>query len=283
MQGEALPAVDRQQRVSGYLRELVQNVPAVLLLEGGQTEEREELALYWACCLNCCSSPAPCLKCPVCNQILEGVHRDFYFLDGKQGTIKIEDVRLLRSLMAQHPESGGKRLIVFSQAQEMTPSAVNALLKSLEEPLPDNIFVLLTPQREWLLPTLISRSWVLTLSYQQENLTPASRELQKWQACLLDFWQSGSGLFEYTAKKSEIDADLLRMVLAFCQQELIKGVYGQQDTQLSQFWTARLTAARLSQVSHLFSKAQEALNSQVSPALILDWTALQIWKLLHNE
>jgi DNA polymerase-3 subunit delta' len=281
MQGKPLPSLDKQQRIRAYLERLSKNVPKVLLLEGGELNEREELALYWACCLHCPASAAPCLECSVCRQILEGVHRDFYFLDGRQGTIKIDAVRSLRSLMAQRPESGGKRLFIFNQAQEMTPNAVNALLKSLEEPLPDNIFILLAPQREWLLPTLISRSWVLTLSCKQEKSAPLE-ELQKWQACLVDFWQSGKGLFEYTAKKSEIDQELVRTILVFCQQELTKSAYGGRDSELSKLWSQRFTAQMLSQVSHLFLKAQEALNYQVNPALVLDWTALQVWKWLQD-
>ena len=281
MQESPLTALYSQTRVCSYLTKLIDKAPKVLLLEGGEVQEREELALYWACCLHCGSSPSPCLGCSSCNQILEGVHRDFYFLDGKQGSIKIEDVRSLRTVMAQRPESGGKRLFVFSQAQEMTPSAVNALLKSLEEPLPDNVFILLTPQREWLLPTIISRSWVLTLSCKQEKLE-LTKELQKWQTCLLGFWKNGRGLFEATAKKSEIDQELIRKIITYCQQELIKSVHGRPDSEMSRFWSENLNAHRLSQISHLFLKAQEALNYQVNPALVLDWSALEIWKWLQE-
>lgn len=79
-------------------------------------------------------------------------------------TISVEEVRRLKAFLALSAEEGGRRVVIVDTADEMNVNAANALLKSLEEPPPRTIFLLLANAPGRLLPTIRSRCRVLALS-----------------------------------------------------------------------------------------------------------------------
>ncbi|MFQ6994408.1 hypothetical protein [Bilophila wadsworthia] len=150
----ALALDARQERVRAALNKLASDPPQVLILEGGSVAERFSVALWHAARLNCPEGRPPCLHCPACLQIGANLFHDLYVLDGREGSIKIETVRELRTILGEAPRGDGKRVVILAEAQSLGVEAANALLKSLEEPRPGVCFLLLAPQRERLLPTL---------------------------------------------------------------------------------------------------------------------------------
>ncbi|PKM50950.1 MAG: hypothetical protein CVV01_00110, partial [Firmicutes bacterium HGW-Firmicutes-6] len=72
-------------------------------------------------------------------------------------SIKINQVREMISELSIKPYSGNWRINIIDGAERMTPEAQNSLLKSLEEPLSYNIFILITSQTQSILPTIRSR------------------------------------------------------------------------------------------------------------------------------
>jgi DNA polymerase-3 subunit delta' len=224
--------------------------------------------------LNCRESPAPCGSCPACRQLVQGVHRDLWRLSGEEGTIKIEDVRALRRSMSESPEHGRTRVFLLSEAQELTVAAANGLLKSLEEPLPGNVFVLLAPQRNWLLPTLVSRSYVLTLKWCRPEAF-SEESVPEWIETLMTFWQSGQGLFEKTGAKNAVDRHRAERVLTACEQSLVEAMTGEPSSALSAYWADRLNRTEMATAGLILDKGQQALGMQANPSLVLDWVALQ--------
>jgi DNA polymerase-3 subunit delta' len=270
-----------QPRVLSSLEILASRPPQTLLLEGGTPGEREGLALYWAALLNCPEDPGPCGTCAACRQIQAASYRDLFFFSGREGQIKIEQVREVRQVLGQRPDSGQARVVVFSEAQELTQAAANALLKSLEEPLPGNHFLLLAPQRSWLLPTLVSRSFVLTLRWSTSN--PALEATAKsWRPRLLQFWRDGRGLFEHTGKKSAVDRETVQDVLGDCRAALRQLLAGQREHPMAAMWAESMPLAGAASIDRILSKGLEALGYQTTPSLVLDWVALQIWKRLRG-
>ncbi len=97
--------------------------------------------------------------------------------------IPVDEVRKLRAFLA-HTAGGGsrqgeavQRVVIVDQADELNVSSANALLKSLEEPPPRTLFLLITSQPGRLLPTIRSRCRVLTLSpLPQEDLRAAAEQ-----------------------------------------------------------------------------------------------------------
>lgn len=168
------------ERARSRLSALADRPPQLLHVEGGELNERVGLALWWAALLNCTNTeeagalqPEPCLACSACLRIGAGLFADLVILDGREGNIKIDQVRELRPLLGEAPRFGRKRVVVVLEAQALGVEAANSLLKSLEEPCPDSCFLFTMPQRERLLPTLVSRGWVLTLPWPESVASSA--------------------------------------------------------------------------------------------------------------
>jgi len=270
-----------QGRIVDYLNTLGNNPPNVLLLEGGNAAQRFNMALYWAARLNCPNGMVPCMQCPTCTQIREGVFRDVELLDGRSEQILIEQVRKVRGLMGKQPYGEGWRVIILAEAQHMDAPAANVLLKSMEEPGAGNVFILLAPQRGALLPTLVSRSFTLTLSWtRQENPNP---DLPEWEQALVTFLQKGQGWFVRTAKKDLVDVHLVRDIIIHCQTSLVQIMNRAPRTLLANNLNIQGSMARCGRMESILALGLKALNARVNPALVLDWTAVRLWKLVREK
>ncbi len=262
---------DRQEHVRRRLNALAAQPPQSLVLEGGSAAEREALALAWARRLNC--PQGGCEACETCRQIDERVFRDLHFFHGGPGageSISIEMVRELRPVWGQPPHGAGCRVTVFHEAQYLGLEAGNALLKTLEEPRPGNVFVLTAPQRERLLPTLVSRSFVLTLAWPLADA--AEPEAGEWREALLGFWESGRGWFGRTMGKGALDRGMAQRVLVEVMRVLALALSGSEAPEAVRL--ARLfDAPSLRRLDLALAQGQEALTAQVNPVLVLDWIA----------
>jgi DNA polymerase-3 subunit delta' len=102
---------------------------------------------------------------PIAKLIAAGSHPDMRWLERleneKMGNInrniKVDQVRELGEFMALSPALSDWRLAVIDSIDELEPSAANALLKMLEEPPPNTLFLLVSHAPGRLLPTIRSR------------------------------------------------------------------------------------------------------------------------------
>ena len=78
--------------------------------------------------------------------------------------ISVDEVRRLRGFLGLTGAEGGWRVVIVDSADELNANAANALLKSLEEPPPRALFLLVTSQPSGLLPTIRSRCRRLDLA-----------------------------------------------------------------------------------------------------------------------
>lgn len=296
----AIAASPRNGRVFSFLHALVPAPPRVILLEGGNAEERAGAALYWGMALNCenpaqgetaAGSPAPCLACPVCRKFLGRMHRDLFFLDGSQGGIPVEEVRAVRSTLGEAAREVNRRVVILAEAQSMSEGAANAMLKSLEEAPPATVFVLTAPQRERLLPTLVSRSWVLTLAWPDPMLAGEGEEgdaERGWVATAAEFLATGRGLFERTGTRGGVDAAGADALVIACQRALTQALSGVTGKDIPQGWSpgadlarffATLPGQRLAMAHAVLAEGQESLAAKVNPALVIDWIMTRLYLL----
>lgn len=90
--------------------------------------------------------------------------------------ITVDEVRKLNSFFGLSATDGGHRVVIVDAADEMNPSAANALLKVLEEPPKGAVLILVSHQPARLLPTIRSRCRVLRLAELDQPAMRAALE-----------------------------------------------------------------------------------------------------------
>lgn len=138
----------------------LQRLPQSIMLTSGVRELREKCSAELSMAALCRAENAPCGVCPCCKKILHGVHPDVIRVlpDSGRKTLSIENVRrqVISTLSAFPNEADGK-IYIFPDADSLSEVVQNALLKSIEEP-PDNVmFIFECEKRESMLSTVISR------------------------------------------------------------------------------------------------------------------------------
>ncbi len=106
-----------------------------------------------------CLNPAegePCGECENCREIDKGSFPDLVEIDAASNR-GIDDVRALREAVNYRPLKGKYKVYIIDEAHMLTKEAFNALLKTLEEPPENTIFVLCTTEYDKILPTILSR------------------------------------------------------------------------------------------------------------------------------
>lgn len=139
-------------------------LPPSLVFSGPAGVGKRLTAIALAQALNC-PHPASfaegldgCGSCASCTRIARGVHSDVLVVEaGDSGTIKLDQVREAIDRTAFRPFEGKRRLVAIDEADTLNVEAQNALLKTLEEPPPASVFVLITDRPDTLLPTVRSR------------------------------------------------------------------------------------------------------------------------------
>lgn len=131
------------------------------LLHGPKGSGKRVFAEHFAAFL-LCRSPRelqPCGQCSACKLYAANTHPDLLRLEPEEEGkgILIASVRELIDRIMQTSQQGGRQVVIVEPAEAMTTGSANALLKSLEEPAGSTIFLLLSHQFSFLLPTIKSR------------------------------------------------------------------------------------------------------------------------------
>jgi DNA polymerase-3 subunit delta' len=99
----------------------------------------------------------PCGRCRSCKKILAGNHPDVLLIQAAGAQIKVDQIRGLCAKLALKPYEAATRFTVITEAQKLNPEAGNTLLKTLEEPPDQTVFILTAREASDLLPTIVSR------------------------------------------------------------------------------------------------------------------------------
>jgi len=185
-----------QEAVWTRLIEMRERLPHALLFHGrpgiGKLHLAEVLAQSLLC-ENRSKQGLACGVCPACVWFSAGNHPDYRLIQpealsptdedaetgeaGEEGKkkpskqIKIDQIRALSDFLNVGSHRNGYRVVLVYPAESMNPGSANALLKSLEEPSPEVIFLLVSHQPRRLLATVRSRCHALALSLPARALS----------------------------------------------------------------------------------------------------------------
>lgn len=159
-----------QDAVKEYFKNAIKynKVSHAYIINGERSAGKEFIANIFAMALQCENldeETEPCGECHSCKQALSHNQPDIIRVSHeKPNTVGVEDIRTqINRNIAIKPYSSPRKIYIMNEGEKMTPQAQNALLKTLEEPPDYAVILILTTDTSALLPTILSRSIVLTM------------------------------------------------------------------------------------------------------------------------
>ncbi len=157
------------------------------LFTGDPLDELEGLAKTLAKTLSCLQpsgkpgAPTDCCDaCLNCRKIENGNHADVHWVrpESKSRVIVIEQMRELMHEINLKPTEAGYKVGIIVAADRLNDKAANAFLKTLEEPPPKSVLILLTTEPQRMLETIVSRC--LRLNFSGDATAPLDPAQQLW-------------------------------------------------------------------------------------------------------
>ncbi len=158
-----------------------QRLPHGLLIYGPAGVGKQALA-HWVARAVLCDRNADelraCGECKSCQLFRAGTHPDLSLVQPEEGKqqISVDSVRELSASLAMTSFRQGYKVAIVEPAQQLTIAAANSLLKTLEEPAPRTMLILVATRLSGLLPTLRSRCQQLGVR------APAEADARAWLA-----------------------------------------------------------------------------------------------------
>jgi DNA polymerase-3 subunit gamma/tau len=149
-----------QKGVKQTLQNAIRNqrVAQAYIFSGTRGVGKTTAARILAKALNCKEgpTPTPCNVCEICTEINEDRSMDVIEIDGASNT-SVDDVRSLREGVQYKPIHCRTKVIIIDEIHMLSKSAFNALLKTLEEPPPNTVFIFATTEFHKVPATIVSR------------------------------------------------------------------------------------------------------------------------------
>jgi len=157
---QSFDEVSGQAHVTTALRNAIRTdrVPHAMLLTGPRGVGKTTLARLIARCLNCEKGPTdePCGSCTACTEITESRSTDVQEIDAASRT-GVDDIREVIDSIRYAAAPGKYRIFIIDEVHMLSTNAFNALLKTLEEPPPQSLFIFATTNPEKIPFTVLSR------------------------------------------------------------------------------------------------------------------------------
>jgi DNA polymerase-3 subunit delta' len=171
--------------------DLTQGMTHAWLFTGPPGSGRSNAAIAFAAALVC--KNGGCSNCADCMATITNSHADIELIKTEGLSIKIDEIRELISRASWAPSVAAWRVVVIEDADRLTDSAANALLKAVEEPGLRTVWLLCAPTLTDVLPTIRSRCRHLPLR------TPSTKAITK---LLIERDSIDLAIAEFVAKAS---------------------------------------------------------------------------------
>lgn len=155
------PVVGHEKIVASLKKNILKRkLSHAFLFSGSKGLGKMTVAKCFAKTLQCQADNRFCGRCDSCLKIDKNQHPDTIILQ-TNGSLKIEEVRLLRRKLSLTPSDSPYKICIINQIENLTKEAANALLKILEEPAENTLIILISENHEKILPTVVSRCVLL--------------------------------------------------------------------------------------------------------------------------
>lgn len=200
-------------------------------------------------------------------QIESKSHPDIAYLEpeGAKRIIKVESMReRIVEPMSLASFSGGWKVGVIIGADRMEAPSANAFLKSLEEPTPRTLYLMLTDQPDAILPTIISRSQRIDLPLSEGLLEEADYEDVASAFAAKDSAALASKLADLKDDADDADVQLVRKrffktIMSFARQMMVDG-------KLPRFQAFRNIEA----IEDAYRQSERSMNDEAVLSFMLD-------------
>ncbi len=160
-----LSEIKSQERATDILKASVseKKIAHAYLFIGPDGVGKHSAAIEFAKLVNCALKKNDnCGKCASCTKIKNTTHPDIFIISAEEGQriIPIDKIRELSSRLSLKPFEARYRVAIID-AQSLNEESSNALLKTLEEPGPDMVFILIAVNASALSDTIVSRCQVV--------------------------------------------------------------------------------------------------------------------------
>lgn len=149
-----------QDHVTEILQNAIESkrIAHAFLFTGPRGVGKTSMARILAKSLNCEEGPSahPCNKCHNCLEITAGTSSDVIEIDGASNT-GVDDIRELQKELMYAPSQSQYKIYIIDEVHMLSKNAFNALLKTLEEPPENVLFIFATTEAQKVLATIVSR------------------------------------------------------------------------------------------------------------------------------
>ncbi|HON11741.1 MAG TPA: DNA polymerase III subunit gamma/tau [Chitinispirillaceae bacterium] len=212
-----------QEHITNTLKKAIEKnrVAHAYIFSGTRGVGKTTTARILARALNCEKGPTPepCGECTNCKNILSGSSFDVLEIDGASNN-GVDDIRELRDNIGYSSMGGNYRIFVIDEVHMLTKSAFNALLKTLEEPPKNVIFIFATTEPQKIPATIHSRCQ--RYDFRRISVEQVlGRLVHICESEKIAFEKSALTLVARKAEGSMRDAlSLLDQVYSFCQENI---------------------------------------------------------------
>ena len=263
---ETLSALEKQNRM-----------PHALIISGGSEGVRSQLCGHiaaWAVCNS--RSGRPCGLCKNCMNAMERSHSDIYYASsgGKTKIYSAEELKRIVRDASIKPNQADRKVYIFEECDKKLPEiSQNILLKTLEEPPQDILFILTCENDKVLLETIRSRAATLFLGDEREMNSERSRQARDILNAL--FSSNELDLLKETYKLSERFSALetLDCIVNLLSEGLSLrcGYESGNNPETAQLLCGKLTKAQFLELIEVTRSAQQKINQHLGMELVSTW------------
>ena len=264
-------------------------IPHTIIIEGADQSERESAAMLLAAGAVCRAEERPCLSCTACQKALGGYHPDVFRPEPsknlKSGILSLKDLRdRYLTQMSVKPNEADAKVYLFYEADKLLrEDSQNALLKTIEEPPQNLLFIFTAESAKSLLLTVRSRARIITLRHTDST----DAESETAADAVIDGMVS---LYEYdllTALSSLSGKEQIQSVLCTVTEKLrqaltfFSGIPVTDDSVKK--LTRKLDRARVIALIEAANEAVQLLKTNVNPQLLMTRLCSQYRRIIWQK